>query len=264
MAKERIGTSETVVKSYETDFQGKWKPSCFFQAMQEAATRHATQLGFGRHEMMDQDMLWLLARSKIKFDRIPSFGEHIKIETWPKGIQQKIFFMRDFFFFDMDGNQLAAASSAWVLVHLSDRRILKPEENLPGELPDIEDKHALNEQLMKINVPAGLSEQFVVEARYSDTDIMAHVNNTRYIEWAMNCFSFEFFRSNRPDWIQINFAHEVKPFERVSVASGQPEGDPDAWILQGTNLSTGMRAFEVAINWSKKQMDEDLPPHYHE
>ena len=41
-----IWTEHATVKSYETDLNRRWKPSCFFQHMQEVATHHAASWGY--------------------------------------------------------------------------------------------------------------------------------------------------------------------------------------------------------------------------
>ncbi len=247
MSIKPIWRETTTVKPYETDFQGNWKPHCFFQAMQHIATNHATHLGLGYQDMLKGDAIWLLARLKLKFFRIPRLDENITIETWPRSMQQKIFFMRDFYFFDENEQKIAAATSAWLTVHVSERRILKPDAAMLEGLPNNQNRIALQESLEKITLPEEMQEQFSVQARYSAVDLIQHVNNTRYIEWASDCFSIEQYRSSQPDWIQINYASEVKPGEQVSIQMGQI--DASTTIIAGSHLSTGTRSFEVAWAW---------------
>ena len=248
MTLKPIWQESTTIKPYETDFQGRWKPHCFFQAMQVAATNHATHLGLGYQAMLQSKMIWLLARLKLHILHTPRIGERITIETWPRGFQQKIFFMRDFFFLDEQGGKIAAASSAWLLVHAAEKRILKPNVTLPAELPDQSDRLALDKTLDKIAIPERMLEKHIVEARYSDTDLMQHVNNTRYVEWVSDCFSIEEHRSRELDWIQVNYTSEVKPGEKVSIQLGQHQGE-SAFVMQGINLTTGARSFEAALAW---------------
>jgi medium-chain acyl-[acyl-carrier-protein] hydrolase len=255
MPLQPIWNESTTIKPYETDFQGRWKPHCFFQAMQTAATNHATHLGLGYHAMMARDTVWLLARLKLKILRNPIMGEQIRVQTWPRGLQQKIFFIRDFFLFDEQDQKVAAATSAWLLVDAVKRRILKPDPVTLAGLPDNRGRLALDETLDKIQLPEEMAEQFRVRAGYADIDLMQHVNNTRYIEWASDCFDLETHRSRQLESIQINYAHEVKPGEEVSVRIGQ--GNGDTRVITGENQSTGTRSFEVVWHWSSK-VDKEL------
>jgi medium-chain acyl-[acyl-carrier-protein] hydrolase len=247
-----IWLEKTEVKPYETDFQGRWKPACFFQAMQQAATAHATRLGLGYETMVNGSMLWLLARLKIRFIRIPQLGETLTIRTWPKGVHQKIFFARDFQFLDQHEELIASATSAWLLVDTNQKHIHKPDHSLPADLPISPHLHALDESLEKIPLPDSLQSCFTITPRYNATDLLGHVNNARYVEWASDCFPLEHYSTKHLDWIQINYAHEVKPGEQVELAMVKPNNSNE-WIIVGSNISSDTRAFEAAFGWS------DLP-----
>ena len=78
--------SETLrVKSYETDFQNRWKPHCVQQALQEASSRHAALLGYGYESMFARGMAWILSRMRIDFAELPPMGEEVVVRTWVKG-----------------------------------------------------------------------------------------------------------------------------------------------------------------------------------
>jgi medium-chain acyl-[acyl-carrier-protein] hydrolase len=239
------------VKTYETDFQQYWKPTCFFQAMQEAALHHAAALGFGYEEMLSKNMVWILSRVRIRFLAFPRLGDRVRIETWPKGIQQRLLFMRDFYLTDSAGARLAEASTAWLLVDPRARRILPPQA-LAGTLPDNGGRAAIAEPLEKLNPPDGLPETLTRSAGYSTIDLMGHVTSSRYLEWIADTFSLEDHSTRRLTDLQINYTHEVKPGESVSLASGPDGSAPSRWWVQGTNHATGLRAFEAVLKFGVK------------
>ncbi len=241
-----VWTEEALVKAFESDFAGCWRPASFFRWMTAAASHHAGNLGFGYREMLDDGMIWVLSRLKIYFYRFPIIGERVLLQTWPKGIQRKLFFMRDFILTDPAGGQCATATSAWVLIDPQNRRMLLPGA-LPGSLPENAGRVALDEIPEKINPPEGLPEKFSLEARYSTIDIVGHVNNGQYIDWISDCFSLEEYRARRMAWLQVNFSNEVRPGDRVAVCT-----DPSGAFVQGLNLTTGASAFEAALGWSEE------------
>lgn len=247
MTLKPVWTETAVVKPFETDFKGLWKPHCFFQAFQMAASNHAEHLGLGYHALLDKGVSWLLARLKLEIYRLPALDETLTIETWPRGLQQKIFFMRDFFLLDAEGQKIAAATSAWMLVNLEKRSIVKPDPALMDKYPANPGRLAMDERLEKITVPDALHELFTAQARFSTVDIIGHVNNTRYIEWAADCFSLDEYRRKELGSIQISYAAEVKPGERVSMQYATEDGK--TYVIAGENLDTGARAFEVVWIW---------------
>ena len=251
MTPHTIWTEETIVKTYETDFRKRWKPACFFQAMQEAAAHHADHMGFGFEKMMDDGRIWILSRMKIIFQRFPTLQEQVFIETWPKGIQQKLFFMRDFAITGSDGQPLALATSAWILVDPRARRLLMPS-SLNGQVPDNNGKAVLVEPLEKIGLPDEMRERLTAETHFSAIDLMGHVNNARYVEWICDSFSLEDWDRHELKWLQVNYVNEVRPAEKVSICTAAGAAQPGVWFAAGTNQATGQRAFEASLGWEQK------------
>jgi medium-chain acyl-[acyl-carrier-protein] hydrolase len=235
----------------ETDFQQNWKPSAFFTAMQEVGSLHATHLGYDYKDMFAANMSWVLSRVMIQFNAFPKVGEKIKIQTWPKGIHNKLFFMRDFFFLGEDGSQYAAATCAFVLIDIKARRVL-PWRVLKGELPDNQGLNAIQQFPERLDLPERFQESFSVQARYSDVDLMGHVNNARYIEWITDCFPMEQFQSHQLEWLQINYLSEIKPAENISIGSQTDQNNPSIATIVGKNLTADNTAFEAALKWGTK------------
>ena len=245
---QTIWTAETDVKGFATDFQNRWKPASFFQHMQDAAGEHAEHIGVGYEAMWAQNMVWILSRVKIVFIDFPHLKERVIFETWPKGLQQKLFFMRDFSIRAGDGRQLALASTAWLLVNPTARRMLMPSA-LKGDLHDNNGRYALNEIVDRINPPDGMPERLATRATYSAVDMMGHVNNARYVEWICDCFSQEEFAARRLRWLQINYNNEIRPGESVSIQAAPKAGEENTWLLQGINQAGGAHSFQAAVGW---------------
>ncbi len=244
-----IWNEETTVRSADTDFLQRWKLSGFFAGMQEVASHHAAHLGYDFHDMIARDIVWVLSRAKVRFHAFPQMGETVQLQTWPKGLQQKIFFMRDFFLTGADGRKLADASLAYVLINTRLRRVLPPAA-LGGTIPDNNGLAAINEPLEKIPAVEAMEEALTVQASYSAVDLMGHVNNARYIDWISDCFTFDQHHKQTPASIQINYINEVRPAEQVRILRGARPDDPNTWYLCGENTSTGSKAFDAEFRWA--------------
>ena len=236
------------IKFSETDFQQNWKPSAFFSAMQEVGSLHATHLGYDYRDMFAANMSWVLSRAKIKFNAFPKTGQKVTIQTWPKGIHNKLFFMRDFFFLSENGSQLAAATCAFVLIDIKARRVL-PWRVLKGELPDNQGLSAIEQFPERLDPPDEITECFSIQTRYSDVDLMGHVNNARYIEWITDCFPMQQYQTHQMEWLQINYLNEIKPGAQISIGSASDEKDSSISYVLGKNLTTSNTAFEAALKW---------------
>jgi acyl-CoA thioesterase FadM len=90
-------------------------------------------MGFDyRHHDRPETNIHPFSESKYKFNAFPTMRDTVTVKTWPVGIQQKVFFTRDFYFTAQDGTRLASATTAWILVDPSARRMLLPNA-LKGE-----------------------------------------------------------------------------------------------------------------------------------
>jgi medium-chain acyl-[acyl-carrier-protein] hydrolase len=245
-----IWQEEAVVKPSDIDFRQQMKLSSYFLMMQDAASNHAEHIGYGYYDMLAKQMAWIMSRIKIRILRFPKMNEKLTVQTWPKGVRQKLFFMRDHRLLGADGEPVALATTAYVLVGAQARRILPPSA-LDVIEPDNEGRHALDEDLEKIVPAESLNECFALRAGYSATDIMRHVNNARYIEWISDCFSMEEHAAWQAQWLQINFSSEVKPGESVQMLRGARAERPGLWYVCGVNQTNGQRAFEAEIKFAE-------------
>jgi acyl-ACP thioesterase len=250
MSEMPIYEQELRINAFECDYTHNWKPSAAYQHLTEIAGIHAVNLGFGYEAMLEKHYFWVLSRLKIQFHAYPKHSEMVKVRTWPKTIQQKLFFIRDFEIENQAGQAIASASSAWLVIDTQNRRMI-PTTRLDLDLPNIPERNGLSEPLEKIAVPEQTVEQMCATADYSDLDIMGHVNNGRYVEWICDSFALEMFKHKRPASIQVNYINEVKPGEQVSIRTAN--ADDCCTVIEGMNLNQNTRAFEAQVEWMNFQ-----------
>ncbi len=198
--------------------------------------------------MLAQDLYWVHSRMKIRFYSFPRVKDRLTIHTWPKTIQQKLFYIRDFEILDGAGERIVAATSAWLVINAVTRRLVMPS-SLNMELPSLPDRVGLAEPLEKLNLTGLEEERLRVRAGYSAVDMLGHVNNSRYVEWICDAVPFELFSTGRLDWLQINYDHEVRPQEEVAVLASPSLRDAGLWEVDGRNLANQSRAFEAALHF---------------
>jgi acyl-ACP thioesterase len=193
--------------------------------------------------MRTRELAWILSRMRIDFHTMPGMGERVSLRTWHKGVQQRLFFTRDFVLRSEKG-PVAEASFCWILVDWVKRRMLPPAA-LPGELV-LHAEDAIPDLLEKIVVPDGLPVVGSFEVGYSAVDPVGHANSGRYVEWLEDCIPYETWQGRRLTRLQVNFSTEVKPGGHVTVTAGEAGG---RWLAQGTILESGIRAFEAELGW---------------
>lgn len=235
------------VNTYDCDFLANWKPTAFVQAMSQAAADHAEGLGEGIQSIHEKGYYWVLSRLKVKFLKYPHPGDQVHLRTWPKTIQQKLFFIRDFELFDRSGEPVALATSAWLIIDARSRRLIPPAALEGINMPLSPDQSALDEALEKINLPEGGEIRLQQKAAYSAIDIVGHVNNTRYVEALCDSIDFSVHRGYVFDWMQINFDKEVRPEEEVVIKQSVLDEHGSKLGFLGFNLSRQTDAFKAVV-----------------
>jgi len=209
------------VTSYHTDFKQYLSPISLFYFLQESAWRHANSRGFGWTHLAERNEYWVLAKMHVIINRMPSWIEKIRLETWGKEPELLTAF-RDFEFFDSDNQSIISVTSSWHILNMQTHRPTTLT-NFAGNFP-IVNRHAIAEKPQKIQIP---SSNPIKSAIYtvlpSNIDINLHVNNTRYVQWAMDCIPFEFQKQHIIREINVNFLSQAHIGENYFVETYRSE-----------------------------------------
>lgn len=174
----------------EIDARGLLSLPSFFSLFQEAALLQAEKLGFGESYCKKEGLMWVLSRLSMEVESFPSHRDRVHLRTWPKQPKGP-FALRDFILYSEDGEAMARATSAWLLLKADTFRPVRP-----GPLFEKFPLAGLGEAIPGAAEKIGGEErdpslELEVSARYSDLDQNDHVNNTRYVRWFLDCYSPE-------------------------------------------------------------------------
>jgi medium-chain acyl-[acyl-carrier-protein] hydrolase len=235
------------LRTFDVDLTNHVKISSIFNFMQESAANSADSLGFGYDQLIDDQLFWVLSRAKIEIISLPSLGDEIRIETWPRGLN-KIFALRDFLIYDGNNQLIAKATTSWLMI---DGKTKRPVRNdlLAKHLPNIEATNAIDEVCEKIETTT--NPEFIGEVKvgYTDIDINQHLNNVRYIEYILNCFPIDIFKNNSINKLQVNFLSESRFEDQIRLYKAQTADKPTLFYIDGTNQNN-QKVFQASIAWN--------------
>lgn len=219
--------SKTIVLDASVcDSIGSWQPGAILRTMQEVAGEHAEGWGLGWQRLMEAGVAWVLSRTALQMDRYPQYGQTVTVYTWP-GATRHAFFPRHYRF-EQDGETIGCATTLYVLMDIQERKMAHPSR-LPGELPEY-DIPAPMPAPGAIALPAAEPAAFQHPVRYTDLDINGHVNNTRYVDWYMDCFDHAHHLSRELAQLTVHYLQEIRPEEEATLLLRR-EGDTA--VLQG-------------------------------
>ena len=233
------------ITSYQVDFQENIKPTNLMQLFQEAAGNHAQHLGAGYAALVEEKLFWALSRIRVEILQLPKWGDEIHIETWPCSLVGP-FFRRDFIFYNSQDEPICKGVSGWLLLNAETMRPQRADR-LTFDLPFNEGKLALETFPDRLN---GTAETAVFSKKilYNEIDVNNHVNNTRYLDWAMDCFDSDFYRTHQLKSYTLEFLGEMHWGDEVELLSGQ---DGTSFHIQAVNRQTGKVAFKADVDWKK-------------
>ncbi|PWM39647.1 MAG: hypothetical protein DBX66_01775 [Clostridiales bacterium] len=216
------------VQSYECDILNRIKLSYLLRHMQEISGEHLDELGLPYERLAELGQVFLLAKLRLKIERLPRCRERLRLLTTPK-LPIKAQFIRTNEIFSEAGERLAVADTTWLLVDPQSRRILRPKE-FTGVLPMTEDLEPTTLTRYRPLPPEGLEPAGVREVRYSDLDINRHMNNAGYADVICDALPFGELEREAKE-LYLHYQNEVREGERISLLRGKTsEG---SWYLRG-------------------------------
>jgi acyl-ACP thioesterase len=137
-------------------------------------------------------LMWVIIRHRVQISRVPVKGERIRVETWPMPTT-RVAYPRSVVAYDMEGRELFRSITLWVLMDRDTRAMVLPGKSgimVPGilrgnELPS-------PNSLAPVVCSASVSRRVC----FTDLDVNNHMNNTRYLEWAMDLLPSGFHGSH--------------------------------------------------------------------
>lgn len=190
MAENNIKFQEEFkIRATEIDFNQHATLPAICNLLQEVAGNHARKLQFDITDLQKDKLTWVLHRLFVRIDRYPDWRETITIQTWPSsgdGIRA----YRDFLIKDSGDSVIGKCLSYWLMMNTESRRPTRiPKEILQMAPKNIDHVLPVTEADFPDITNPDYSNSYNV--RKTDLDLNRHVNNVRYIEWALSALPEE-------------------------------------------------------------------------
>lgn len=222
------------VKYCEVDFKDQLKISTALSYLEEVACSSADELGFGYAFVKPKGYAFMVSNLCIEFLRPVALGEMISVQTWPTPPTYAIF-GREYQMLSQKGELCVNASSRWCLIDINSGKILQSKEIDNQDYSTYNTDKALND--VKWKIPAFSYKEtdcrFSLKIAYSEYDHNMHVNNTRYADYCMNCFSVEEMNTLTLKRFCISYVKQCKEGEVLRFYRKQLE--EKEYLVQGVN-----------------------------
>ena len=199
------------VKYCDVDFKDELKQSALLAYLEEVSCSSADELGFGYSYIKPRGYAFMVSSYRIEFFKPITLGEQVEICTWPTP-PTHVVFGREYFVNNSAGKRLLQATSRWCLVDINSRKIL------PSKILTEQDYSTYNPTKLFADTQwkmpmfrlEGAALKFTVTIANSECDHNMHVNNTRYADYCLNCFTIAELTTKKLKAFAIHYLKECK------------------------------------------------------
>ncbi|XP_002987091.2 palmitoyl-acyl carrier protein thioesterase, chloroplastic [Selaginella moellendorffii] len=207
-----------VIRSYEVGVDKTASIETLMNHFQEVALNHVWMSGlagdgFGAtHAMIRHRLIWVVSRVHVQVERYASWGDAIEIDTWVdasgKNGMRRDWLMRDY----KSGQILARATSTWVVMNQTTRRLSKMPDDVREEItPFYLQRRAIVRNVSHKITKVDGATQFArsgLTPRHGDLDMNQHVNNVKYIGWMLESVPLSIVQDHEVSSLTLEYRRE--------------------------------------------------------
>jgi medium-chain acyl-[acyl-carrier-protein] hydrolase len=195
----------------------KLRVTALLQFLEDMAIRHSEFCGVGLDYYHDNGVAWVLAKWDVEIYSYPGFNQQITIATVPTSF-------RSYFGFRMlevrneKGELLARAHTLWVFVDTVRKKPIPVTDELIRAYGLTRDQ----KEPLAIEAPAPPETEEMVaqfQIRPADIDTNRHVNNIRFVEWALDTLPVDFTESHSVHRVLVDYRKELTFGEPVTAVA---------------------------------------------
>jgi len=212
------------VHYYDTDLRKKLLITSLMKYFEDIAVLHSESVGLGLDYYEKNNVAWMLYKYDISILKYPQFMESISVLTEPINLA-RFYAYRLFEVSEINSNEIfAKANSLWFFI---DTKLKKPAKITnyisEGYRVPLDTKRELS-----IEDPGTVSEYSIEKEfliRMGDIDTNNHVNNIKYVEWALEVVPFEIYNEYNVERLKIFYKKEGSYGRRIKTAAEICEKD---------------------------------------
>ena len=184
------------------------KPSALLTYAQEVAGLSADELGFGYDDTIQDGCGFFITSTCCKLYAPIRPKDFVTLSSWPLP-PRHVFFQRDYDF-TVGGKRVAAMASRWCLVDLKSGKLLTPEHLKAHATTPYRNEQVMQPDWALPKLREEGEKVYSMTVRPSHLDHFNHVNNTKYADFFMDCFTQEELEGKRVTSFRIAYVKQVK------------------------------------------------------
>lgn len=172
------------LRYFEMNELGIASPTTILTLLEETAAEHCYSINHSLYQLADQNIGWVLISGVMQMERYPRYKEKITIRTWLsnyttiKGYRENVIY-------DEQNNIIGRARGLWIFFDINRRKPIKIFDDIIEKWSFCNKEsidYDISEKTEAIESP---DYELKFKINKYDTDMIKHVNNIRYLQWAI-------------------------------------------------------------------------------
>lgn len=244
-----ITEKEYEVHYYETNYRLECKMSSIINYFCDIGTKQSENLGFGIDYLTERKLAWVFYKYNIKVKRYPKYGEKVKVVTMAKSFK-KFYASRAYEIYDENNEKIVDGEGIFLLINIDKRRAVRiPDDQYIAYGVDIETCPDI--KITKLEKLTEEMHQNRFKVRYGDIDSNMHVNNVRYVEWAIESLPLEIVLNYELKELSVIFEKECRYGAEISASYEIKENEDEVLILHKIADNEGKELTVLTSSWKK-------------
>ena len=218
MSRSPVATERNYnIHYYEVDIHKRVLITSIIDYLGDMAMYQSETLGVGIDHLKENKMAWVLYKWDITMESYPLLNETINIKTFAHSFR-KFYAYRKYEINDAQGNRIGNASSVWILINTDRRRPIRISKDM-CEAYGIDDNNGNALEIEDIQDIDTIHEERSFQVRYSDIDTNMHVNNVKYVAWALETVPKDIVLDYKLKNIKVTYEKETTYGETIKVST---------------------------------------------
>lgn len=244
-----ITEKEYNVHYYEVDYKKKLLITGLMNFFSDVAVQQSENLGIGLEYLKENNVAWVIYKWDIYLKRYPMFNEKVRVRTMPYSLR-KFYAYRTFEMIDEKGDVIAEANSLWFFIDIKNRKSIRILDKMYDAYGiDRSNNKALN--MEKIKSPERIDYEENFNIRYTDIDTNRHVNNVKYVDWAIETIPVDIVDNYELKSISIIYEKEITYGEHIKVVTQIEENNDDITCIHEVRNSDKKGVAKLKTVWIK-------------
>ncbi|ETR72751.1 MAG: Acyl-acyl carrier protein thioesterase [Candidatus Magnetoglobus multicellularis str. Araruama] len=214
---------EYMIRYSETGANGRITCPNILNYFQDIGSDHAGILGISAFDLIQQNMAWVIYKMQLRIKHYPKWDTPFTLSTW-RYPYRKLYEIRAFEGKNNDNQVLFSGKCSWVMINLSNKKPVRLDRHLPKSL--LNNYVEINHNFLPI-APLDRNDWSThMAVRMHHLDFNQHVNNTIYLQWAIESVPLDIQTRMLPCDVDIQFIGDAHLGDSLTCYSQQIDSQP--------------------------------------